>query len=126
MRETLPPTDPGNDTRDDKHTFSSGASSSGMKPRYDLIPSWALERIAKRFAEGAKKYGENNWQKGVTDKEFIIDRMNHMVEHLYKKIEAVRAGEINPDDDMAAVILNAIFVMGHERATSTQPDEIPF
>src|SRR5688572_28092504 len=54
--------------KDVKHTFSSGASSSGRKPRYDLIPLWALERIAKRFQIGAEKYGENNWQKGVDDK----------------------------------------------------------
>lgn len=108
---------------DDKHTFSSGASSSGMKPRYDLIPTWALRRIAQRFGEGAIKYGEDNWKKGLTDDVFIIDRINHATEHLqlmkdrvkaFKGIKTAAPVDV-PDDDAAAVILNAIFVMGWEQ-----------
>lgn len=32
------------------------------KPRYDLIPTFALKRWANLLARGAEKYGENNWQ----------------------------------------------------------------
>lgn len=103
---------------DDKHTFSSGASSSGKKPRYDLIPTWALERIAHRFQLGAEKHGENNWQKGVGDTQFILDRINHAIEHLYQVKDQIHGGIIatpEMDDDLSGVILNAIFVMGYQR-----------
>jgi hypothetical protein len=85
-----------------------------------------LERIAKRFELGAKKYGDNNWQKGVEDKEFILDRLNHAVVHLYNVIGQVSEDKFPSDDDLAAVILNSIFAMGHQRAVGRTPDDIPF
>ena len=88
----------------------SGAASSGKLPRYDLIPAWALERMAQRFTLGAEKYGDNNWLQGVADPVFLNDRFNHAVEHLYK----FKAGG-STDDDLAAVILNCIFLMGGQR-----------
>jgi hypothetical protein len=103
-------------TADDRHTFSSGAVSSGRKPPYHLIPAYALARIANRFKLGADKYGVDNWKKGATDRDFILDRINHAFEHLINLKEQVAAGdgetvETFDDDDAAAVILNAIFVM---------------
>ena len=102
---------------DDRHTFASGAMSSGQKPRYDLIPLWALQRIAARFQLGAEKYGVNNWQKGAADKDFILDRINHAIEHLMILKDRIHTnGLSSDDDDAAAVVLNAIFVMCYERA----------
>jgi len=34
------------------------------KPRFDLLPSDALEEIAAVFAHGAEKYGDSNWLNG--------------------------------------------------------------
>jgi len=102
---------------DDRHMFASGAMSSGIKPPYHLIPAYALSRIADRFKLGAGKYGENNWKKGAADRDFILDRINHGIEHLINLKEQVMAAdrgetvETFDDDDCAAVILNAIFVM---------------
>lgn len=105
---------------DDRHTFASGVMSSGKKPRYDLIPIEALMRIARRFELGALKYGENNWQKGVHDKAFILDRINHAIEHLMILKDFISSdvdmGRDVADDDAAAVVLNAIFVMEYQRA----------
>jgi hypothetical protein len=61
--------------------FKSGASSSEVKPRYDLIPLCALEGEAIRMAEGAATHGENNYQQGIDDPQFVKDRINHMIEH---------------------------------------------
>jgi len=94
--------------------------SSGTKPPYHLIPAYAMARIANRFGLGSAKYGENNWKKGVTDYAFILDRINHATEHLINLKEQVMAArdggtvETFDDDDCAAVILNAIFVMEHQ------------
>lgn len=106
----------------EKHVFTSGATSSGRKPRYDLIPTWALERIARRFELGAEKYGVDNWQQGLRDREFIFDRINHAIEHLLLIRDRMRGPNVPPplaliDDDAAGVVLNAIFVMGYERTT---------
>ncbi|MCH7994117.1 MAG: hypothetical protein IIB57_06700, partial [Planctomycetes bacterium] len=34
------------------------------KPRYDLITPIGLHRLAMHYANGAKKYGDRNWEKG--------------------------------------------------------------
>lgn len=107
--------DPGGETvaerTDDKHVFSSGASSSGNKPRYDLIPQRPMIRVARRFGEGAQKHGENNWRKGLKDRAFLLDRANHAFEHLHNLISKGLAWDPSEDDDAAAVILNMMFIM---------------
>jgi hypothetical protein len=74
--------------------------------------------MAIRFAEGEAKYGENNWKKGLNDRTFILDRINHAMEHLMVLRDEVTAyeesGRIDAEDNAAAVILNMIFVMGWE------------
>ena len=36
------------------------------KPRFDLIPADALEEVAKVYTVGANKYGDRNWEKGLS------------------------------------------------------------
>lgn len=36
------------------------------KPRYDLIPTGPLEEVARLYTFGARKYGERNWEKGLS------------------------------------------------------------
>ena len=96
--------------------FASGATSSGMKTRFDLIPSFALQRIAKRFELGAQKYGENNWEKGIDDADFMRDRLNHAFDHLIKISQSFSRDDLQDlkEDELAAVILNCIFLMAFE------------
>jgi hypothetical protein len=35
------------------------------KNRYDLIPAYALDELARVYTIGAKKYGDHNWRKGM-------------------------------------------------------------
>lgn len=35
------------------------------KLRYDLIPAYALEELARVYTIGANKYSDNNWRKGM-------------------------------------------------------------
>lgn len=48
----------------------------------DQIPFEGLEAVGKIFAEGAIKYGRDNWKKGVGDKEYQLERLNHAIRHL--------------------------------------------
>lgn len=37
--------------------------------------------VAKHFEEGAKKYGENNWQKGIPVHSYIDSAVRHLLKH---------------------------------------------
>lgn len=94
----------------DKAVFTSGATSSTEKPRYDLIPVVALRRLAERFGYGAKKHGDHNYKQGAHDPEFIRDRQNHMIEHAIKYANGDRS-----TDHLGAVMCNAAMLVEIER-----------
>jgi hypothetical protein len=87
--------------------FASGAKSSELKPRYDLVPLEAIRYIAQRLAYGATTHGENNYKKGVVDTTFIKDRQNHAIEHLfhYVNLETTEDGD-GPLEHLSAAITN--------------------
>jgi len=72
-------------------TFSTGAtrSADARGERWDLIPSVGLRRVAETSAEGAAKYGENNWKKGIP----VSDLLNHAIRHIYMYLE----GDVSED-----------------------------
>lgn len=49
------------------------------KGRFDLLPFFALEEVAKHFENGAKKYGENNYLKGIPLSDFLDSGLRHLV-----------------------------------------------
>lgn len=80
-----PPTPrcPENAPRNDKWVAPSGATSSKNLPGFDMIPVEALIELAKRYDVGLAKHGRDNWRKGLTDEEWLRDRFNHTLTHLY-------------------------------------------
>ena len=48
---------------------------------HGFVPTMLLE-VAKHFEEGAKKYGENNWQKGIPVKCYIDSAVRHYLKWL--------------------------------------------
>ena len=52
------------------------------KGRYDLISPIALKRLAKHYENGAMKYGDNNWQKGIPIKRLLESAIRHLNEYL--------------------------------------------
>ena len=48
------------------------------KVRYDLLPAEFLEATAVILTFGAKKYGERNWEKGMTWGRPFAARMRHL------------------------------------------------
>lgn len=89
--------------------FKSGATSSNQLPRFDLIPRVALEILAKRYTIGAVKHGDFNYRKGFHDKAFIIDRINHLVEHLGALLCPKDSDEWD-DDNIGAILWAAAFL----------------
>lgn len=47
------------------------------KTRYDLIPCYPLEQLAKVYTYGAKKYADENWRKGISYKRIFSAIMRH-------------------------------------------------
>lgn len=48
------------------------------KGRSDLIPAIALDRVAKHYENGALKYGDNNWMRGIPLKSFLDSALRHI------------------------------------------------
>jgi len=61
--------------------FPTGAvrSPDADSTRYDLISPISLRRLAETCAEGAAKYGDFNWERGMP----VADLLNHAIRHLY-------------------------------------------
>jgi len=53
------------------------------KGRYDLLPPRALRRLAEHYENGAVKYGDNNWLKGIPLKRM----MDSALRHIFKVLE---------------------------------------
>lgn len=95
------------------HTFTSGASSSNHKPPYECLTITLLRRSAMRMQKGMH-YGKHNWKKGIADKQFILDRLNHAIEHLIKAQSEIDNDTEMTDDDLAAVVVNCMFAMEYQ------------
>jgi 5'(3')-deoxyribonucleotidase len=48
------------------------------KLRYDLLPSYAMEQIAKVFTFGSTKYADHNWRKGMSWGSVIASMERHL------------------------------------------------
>lgn len=72
------------------------------KGRYDLLMPYATSRDAKHLENGAVKYGDNNWRKGMPCSRFLDSALRH----LFKFLEGHR-----DEDHLAAVRWNVGAVM---------------
>lgn len=118
------------DTGTGRRMFGSGAERDRAegKGRFDLLPMYALEQIAKVFEAGARKYAPRNWEKGIPNSSFVDSAMRHMTKftrgewdepHLVQAAwnllcaidqqERIRLGKLDPvfDDIGARVDLTA-------------------
>lgn len=64
------------------------------KGRFDLLPPYALLRLAKHFENGANRYRERNWEKGIPCSRYLDSALRHMVK--------VLMGFDDEDHEMAA------------------------
>jgi len=87
--------------------FESGAirSSDVDHVRYDLIPPEVWKALAETYAEGAYKYGENNWKKGIPK--------GNLINHLYNHIEKYRLGD-NSEPHLAHALWNVATLLYFE------------
>lgn len=85
------------------------------KPRYDLISTEGMRRLAIHYTNGGKKYGDNNWQKGMP--------WSHCLASLMRHVEAYRSGD-NSEDHLAAISWNAMSLCEYEK-THPELNDLP-
>ena len=76
------------------------------KGRYDLIPAYPLERLAKHFEAGAKLYDDNNWQLGQHLGNYFDSAFRHLMN--FKDGDRV-------EDHLTAVVWNVFAFIWTER-----------
>ena len=52
------------------------------KGRMDLLPAHGLLRLSQLFEQGAQKYGERNWEKGIPIASFIDSGLRHIMKYM--------------------------------------------
>lgn len=75
------------------------------KGRYDLLPPAALRRLAIHYENGAKKYGDRNWEKGQPLSSYLDSCIRHCFTYL---------GGDRSEDHVAAIAWNAFAIMHTE------------
>lgn len=82
--------------------FTSGARTAAHAPRFDLVPPELMEAVANRFEVGLLKYSKDNWKKGISDPAFLLERANHVYEHLVKYLQG-DFQEDSEEENLAAI-----------------------
>lgn len=57
-----------------------GYRDNGGKIRWDLVPMDAMEELARVYSYGATKYGDRNWEKGLSWMDCYASLMRHLVD----------------------------------------------
>lgn len=69
------------------------------KGRFDLLPCYALTRLAQHYENGTVKYGDRNWEKGQNLSRYLDSAIRHLIKYL---------GGSREEDHLAAVAWNAL------------------
>ena len=90
--------------KENLQTFESGAMKSDDKGkgRYDLIDPVLLRRLAIRLQDALEFYEENNWKKGIPDKNLYSSCLRHLIQF--------HNGEVD-EDHLAAAVFNIMVLM---------------
>lgn len=101
---------------------SKGKKFDGGKLRFSLFPQFVMRPVLEILEEGAKEYGENNWQKVEDARRRYYDALNR---HLTSWWEGETIDKKSGKPHMAHIICNAAFLLWFERTAEdrTQGDK---
>ncbi|KKL74753.1 hypothetical protein LCGC14_2061750 [marine sediment metagenome] len=104
--------------------FESGAVREKLDDvRYDLISPYGLRRLAKTYAEGAKKYSDHNWRKGMPFSTLLNHVLNHLVD--WREEEGNWCDDGSGEDHLAHAAWGLFALMEFE-ATDPELDDLPY
>lgn len=94
-----------------------GKASTSQIPDFHLIPTESMIRLAERFKLGIERKGDKSWnaisknQEILTDKDFIINRIGHIIHHCLKLRDKITNNEdLSTDDDAGAISWGGAFL----------------
>ena len=90
--------------------MNEGIKNDKDKLRYDLIPADALEEVVKVFTHGAKKYGDRNWEKGLSHGRLF----GAMMRHAWKWWRGERYDSESRCHHLASVVFCALALLHYE------------
>ena len=95
------------DEGDNTRYFSSGArrDSDKGKHKFTYLPIDVLGRVADHYEEGAKKYGDHNWRKGIPSTTIMDSLLRH--------VAAYYQGQ-DDEDHLSAIVFNALCLIYNE------------
>jgi hypothetical protein len=100
-----------------KRVFESGTSST-IQPRLSLIPHKGLVNAAVRFELGLVRHKERAWnnlsnnQDALKDKDWLIERCSHAIEHCYSLIDILKGSKVGKIEEDAGAIAWCGLVLG--------------
>jgi hypothetical protein len=101
-------------------TATQGRKDDAGRLRFDLIPAYQLQELARVYTIGAAKYADRNWEKGIAYGRVYAAMLRHAI--------AWWRGERDDPDDgqhhLAAVAWCALALIELER-THTELDDRP-
>lgn len=88
--------------------FDTGAvrDAASGKGRFDLIPMYVLKRLAVHYENGARKYADRNWEKGIP--------LHRYVDSAFRHLAAFMDGD-RTEDHLAAILWNVAGYVWTER-----------
>lgn len=89
---------------------------SSGKGRFDLITPFGLERLAKWYELGAKKYEDRNWENGIPFSRYIDSAMRHLNKYMMG---------MDDEDHLSAAAWNILAIMHHEELNEMDLDDLP-
>ena len=92
----------------ERQIFEGGAQREAAtgKGRFDLVPPYPHRRLAAHYENGAAKYAERNWEKGLPLSRFVDSAERHL--------NQFKAGD-RTEDHLSAVLWNIYGYMDTER-----------
>jgi hypothetical protein len=75
------------------------------KGRFDLLPMFALTRLAGLLEKGCEKYGARNWEKGMGQTTFLDSALRHLAQHMIG---------LQDEDHLAAAAFNVMAALDQD------------
>jgi len=91
------------------------------KLRYELIPSYALEQLAKVYTYGAQKYDKDNWRKGL----HWLQTIGSLLRHVYAWKKGETLDQESNCHHLSMAVWNCFSLMSYEKYSVGIDDRHP-
>lgn len=87
-----------------------GTKYDANKPRWDLLPAFALGEVVDVYTRGAKKYADRNWEKGMSFSRIF----RALLSHVFKWWRGEKYDKTDGQQHLASVVWCALALMEYE------------